>query len=298
MTAYYHPSNSGRWSQSLGNFIVMVAGHYVKRIGRESRGTAHYPREFYIDATDMALPHLMRDVAIVAMYSKNGQLANSSAATLARLSYVLPQEIVPLFVAQIQPALTSSGEARRMMAVLGSMDRMLPAILSLEGNPQAGPQLSSLLFLLLDGINAMDPVKMVPTMQAYTTIFLHVPLIDAVQSDKLPAPGASDRKWPESGTKHAADEARGATMVFGEFAYAFTDKILQLLKVQGKPEAQKVRAAGGSITSRIMWYLHSAMTAFFQALSPALATDVAVQVCVCIGIVCGLCVSVCVHGWS
>jgi len=64
---YFHPGNSGAWGVPLGTFLHVLAMYYLKRVGREARGTVSYNRNLFIDITDTTLTDSMRKAAYQAM---------------------------------------------------------------------------------------------------------------------------------------------------------------------------------------------------------------------------------------
>jgi proteasome activator subunit 4 len=118
--SFFHPSNSGRWAYRLTSFVQSIASALHRRLQDEKRmETGHIPdHEAYGQDWRLTQP-ICRRIAdallaplLLAMFSKDNNVVNSSHSALLHLAWIDPELILPKLLDRIYPSLETLTEVR------------------------------------------------------------------------------------------------------------------------------------------------------------------------------------------
>lgn len=178
---YFHPSNSGRWSGSIGSFLVHVTGNLAIRVcdernarkagmtdrvlsNKTQRGIApeeHRLSDEYIEKlVNMLLPLVHQ-----GLHSKAGVLSTQSASAARDLALILPDKVVEPLILQAADGLVAVSSPHRTTAALRLLAAMTPVFLDPEICPRGGEFLPQALQLTLPGIDPNDLGKTESTLR-------------------------------------------------------------------------------------------------------------------------------------
>jgi proteasome activator subunit 4 len=154
---FFHPSNHGAWTTILTTFIHTLTWEFTKRWMEEEKPECKTPiawrltpgikREFVL---------IIRSVALIAMFSKDGTSTNATRGALRSLSILEPDLIIPPIIERAVPSLQGLEETHRTTAVLRALSGITHALVT---NPKGRLHIPGLLDLCLPGIDLNDPNK-------------------------------------------------------------------------------------------------------------------------------------------
>ncbi|XAR56842.1 hypothetical protein NMG60_11037463 [Bertholletia excelsa] len=182
---YYHPSNGGRWTQSLDRFLFYLVITFEKRLQHEKKN------EYGSKQGELCLGPSERASFVNAMlkfidrgqYSKNEHLSETVATATSILSYVEPSLVLPFLSSRFHMALETMTATHQLKAAVTSVafaGRSL-FLTSLSSSPSIPDGIGGayeyidLLMISLSnallGMDANDPPKTLATMQLIGSIF-------------------------------------------------------------------------------------------------------------------------------
>ena len=261
---FYQPTNSGRWSQNIGDFINALSKYYARRVGIEKQKLNNYDSKYFINLDDEKFIILLRDIALTALFSKNTSLQSSCASVLRNLSYFKPEIILPKALDVLYPVIESKTNARQLMPAIFCINVLIVPILNRNLWPSGANHLQTLMELFLPGIDSLDPFKTLGTLTFYQNIFINVPFIDA--NDK-------DEQTVDVNYKQVDESARETTFFFKDWCSLFMNAIIKYFsnqtKAANKKENQQQTLSKMTIICRDM------LKYFFSCLSKDIFTSVA-----------------------
>ena len=115
--AYFHPSNaSAKGARVLATFLQRLTEHWAKRMGREIRGDAPYPRRYYLDPSNLDFVLAVQPIAMQGLYSKSPHMVAACESALRNLAAFHPQHILPLLISNVEQSLVDVNSSHRMMS--------------------------------------------------------------------------------------------------------------------------------------------------------------------------------------
>ncbi|EPS72801.1 hypothetical protein M569_01955, partial [Genlisea aurea] len=189
---YYHPSNGGRWTQSLEQFLYHLVNLFLKRLRHEklNEGMNGQVEQFIADDERISFVNSILKLIDRGQYSKNDKLSQTVAVTTSILSYIEPSLVLPFLVDrfhmaletmtathQLKSALTSIAFAARSLyfATLGKLPQGSVVV---NGSPSYSDVLIISLSNALLGLDANDPPKTLATVQLIGSLFTSISTLD------------------------------------------------------------------------------------------------------------------------
>ncbi|XP_002119300.2 proteasome activator complex subunit 4 [Ciona intestinalis] len=217
---YFHPSNYGKWSPNLLNFMFSLAVKFANRIHRERYKTKFWePKipESHLITDDIITEFVMilKPVTLMSLYSKLASI--SSPRILQILAYLRPELIMPSLVEKTYVALNTLTEPHQVRACLSALSFSLQP--GIKGYPECRQHVIPLLFQCLPGLDPNDLPKSAVTFQFIHTVMTLVPAVDCSSSvDRFPSLTEEER------------ELCYATAQFEDFLLQFFDRCFILLE--------------------------------------------------------------------
>ncbi|XP_074569693.1 proteasome activator subunit 4 [Curcuma longa] len=187
---YYHPSNGGRWTYSLEQFLRYLVINFQKRLQLEqlNSGQSKSPN-FCLGKLERALfVEVMLKLIDRGQYSKNESLAETVAGATSVLSYVEPSLVLPFVASRFQMALESLTATHQLKSAVTSMAfssraLFLASLCASQTDDEVCyyESLPDLIVVSLSnallGMDANDPPKTMATMQLIGSIFSSITVI-------------------------------------------------------------------------------------------------------------------------
>ncbi|CAM9175751.1 unnamed protein product [Choristocarpus tenellus] len=272
LRTYFHPSNAGPWSRSLGLLLVFVCEALAKRIGEESTRRefrrsslvecSHQPEDarMYGDLSKDDAALVIR--ALLPLVHEMGYSKDPFASALAQMSLALLASISPRTVAASSPDLILRA-LDPVSSVIHSHQapealRALVAIFVplMYPRPYLAPYLPAMLELSLPGVDPNDMYKTVVTMELYRAVLDWIPVQgDSVSyNNDLTSWRPPPLGWLDSETfshdddtqeaEHLFSASEGLNSVMLDWALALLDRVFELLRHKSRPSKVKAGDLG------------------------------------------------------
>ena len=165
---YAHPSNAGRWTQTLAMFLQGLVKYLRKRHSSKTH------TQLSERSTDRFAQCIMRLVD-KGMYSKNPTMRAVASSAAGQLAYLRPAAVLPLVMNRFMEAVehgTATHQLNAALSVLTSCAR--PMLLApaevFHAVPPPAEYLAAALDATLLGIDANDPSKTLGTVRLYAAV--------------------------------------------------------------------------------------------------------------------------------
>lgn len=261
---YFHPSNSGRWSSTIGSFLVHISANLVARVtderacmkagiveriigDRQQHGVA--PNEHRLTESLIGkLVDLMFPLVQHGLHSKVGVLSAQSASAARDLALIQPDRVLRTFLTEALEALGSISSPHRTRAALRLLSSLAPVFIDPDIFPDGRTYLIQALEMALPGIDPNDPGKTESTLR-----FI------AGASARLQNIGASDR-------------ADGMADFLEEYVPLVLDRIFSLLESMEAPSKKNTISSHRHGGPQLSYFIFSfAVENLFVALPPQIA---------------------------
>lgn len=172
---YFHPSNSGRWSMTIGSFLVHITANLVIRVIEERSATkAGVFERVVADKTQKAIAaqehrlteeflrsfvKLLLPLVQQALHSKLGSVSMQAASAARDLAIMSPELVITPFLMQASDGLVSVSSPHRTTAALRLLSTITSVFLDTDFFPDGAEFLPQILMLTLPGIDPNDPTK-------------------------------------------------------------------------------------------------------------------------------------------
>ena len=176
---FFYPSNLGKWSVNLVQFIQAITAKFVNRIFRERykirRWEPNIPFSHMIEDADIEeFVTIIKPVALFTLYSKLGSMTASKV--LQNLAYLRPDLILPILLNKTYVALNTLTEPHQVRACLTALSSTInPALV---GYPEIRLHIMPLLFQCLPALDPNDLPKSTVAFQFISTCLTLIPLVD------------------------------------------------------------------------------------------------------------------------
>lgn len=251
--SFYHPSNLGSWSTSLGGFLYKLIEQFVLRLHDERQADSTTPMELRLTpAMQQEFVELVTPNLLLAHFSKSPQVTAAAIWGFRDLAYVAPSFVLPKIMERIYPALQTVTESHQTLAALSALQAIVRPLFSRQHYPAGAQHLLPLLQLSLPGIDPNDLTKTQITLQFYLGVLQTVALVDCSrgQLDGLP---------------EEEQLVCEATAALEGWCLQFIDAVLRLLDNVAKASSKR-----HSVERGLGLQLSSVFVDFFQSLSPSL----------------------------
>lgn len=217
LSTFCHPSNYGRWSSSLGQFLGQLCYAFAQRFGRERATSTGEVKEGAINgisapATPIDVRTRFIDAVLplvhLGLYSRVHAMTSSAASATKHLASVAPAQVAAIVVPFVERALDPSTLTETHLAPAAMSLLAIAAGPLLYPRPHLAPVLPSLLHHALPGVDPNDDMKTMAALAFFCTIVSSVPLVDATGSETPsdrhgvvlpPAVSLADGAGPPSG---------------------------------------------------------------------------------------------------
>lgn len=172
ITNYFHPSNSGRWSTCLSNFLVNFTSGLENRVTSERQATAAGRSDRVIGTADVTavapaehrldeetiekVIKMLIPVTELGLYSKVSIMTVQSASAIRDLAIINPDIILPSMLAKTSEDLVAISNPHRTSAALRLLATLTPVFLDPAIFPSGIEYLPQALILTLPGIDPND----------------------------------------------------------------------------------------------------------------------------------------------
>lgn len=169
---YFHPSNSGSWSNSIGTFLSNVASHLASRVNEERNATKADVNERVFSARNQKgvapsehrltpeiidkLVDILRPLIHHGLHSKVTSLSLHAANAGKEMALVNPEKVVEPLLVEAADGLLSVSSPHRNFAALKLLAALTPVFLDPDICPTGGNYLTQALELTLPGIDPND----------------------------------------------------------------------------------------------------------------------------------------------
>ncbi|OAY75058.1 Proteasome activator subunit 4 [Ananas comosus] len=203
---YYHPSNEGRWTDSLTYFLWHLVITFQKRLQHELHNTNNrIPEEFCLGKLERAsFVNAVLKLIAHGQYSKDEDLSDTVTFVTSILSYVEPSLVLPFIASRFEMALQTMTATHQLKTALTSVAFAGRAIFLVSTFAQtdkcdtADVSLALILNSLsnaLLGIDANDPPKTLASMQLICSIYLSLTIIGSSDSEPVFQQTISLSEW-------------------------------------------------------------------------------------------------------
>ncbi|KAJ6818123.1 proteasome activator subunit 4 [Iris pallida] len=181
---YYHPSNGGRWTNSLERFLRHLVICFQKRLQHEQLSSSddNKQADFFLGKSERAsFVKVVLKLIDRGQYSKNESLAETVAVATSVLSYMEPSLVLPFVASRFQLALETLTATHQLKTAVTSVAYAGRALLFSISAPLVSDDLvtadafTDVLLMSLSnallGMDANDPPKTLATMQLIGSIF-------------------------------------------------------------------------------------------------------------------------------
>ena len=270
LRVFFHPSNSGNWSQFLAFYITTILNEVSRHVGFAYVGSiSDSVNQFHHKTCHLAsiryLVGTLTMLVLEGLYSKTQILVHFCTACLKNICAVDPvigKVLVPFFLSALDPeAVNKSHQAPAAMQALTLCFKSL-----LYPQPIILNYLPDLLRLSLPGLDPNDSHKTTITLGMYSAILSYLPIRTAYKVPTKASPSLylvqacnSDSNVAKFDYKTSPEEWR--TMLssldgyMGEWAFELLDKVFILLQSH-EPKRKGVKNSPvGSVIAECMGYL-------------------------------------------
>ncbi|RDB28522.1 Proteasome activator complex subunit 4 [Hypsizygus marmoreus] len=268
--SFFHPSNSGAWTNDLSAFIKYIVYDFNKRWHEEHEPDCKTPS--YRRLTKLMKRELvksLRTVTLLAMFSQDSTTVSNIQSCLKSMSVMEPDLILHPILERAVPSLEALVETQRTIAVIKALGAIAPAIVSRDVYYSGAKHLVPILQLLIPGIDLNDPSKTLCTTAFLVEISQFIKIGDLTMNEELrpafldseptlplnsnlPLPSFSldELNGPyaemEPRLTHEEEDAllKDSTGSFPDWIASFIRRVIQLL--ENLPDEGPAGSAGGT----------------------------------------------------
>ena len=213
---YAHPSNAGRWTNTLAQFLSHAVKYVRKRVAAADAAEASNRRDDGLKRTAQRVSKpasvararfadAARRLVDKGMYNKLASLRFAAASSARDLAYIEPASILPLVMSRFAQAVEHGTATHQLTSALSVLTFALRPMLSAPretffserfadaGVPDVGQFLAFALEMTLPGIDANDPSKTLGVIRLYVAVVSNLSVL-ADPGDPANAP--ADEVFP------------------------------------------------------------------------------------------------------
>jgi hypothetical protein len=249
---YYHPSNTGKWTASLGAILSVMASTLATRHRKQLKenSSTHASKILRTEDRERVVKVLLR-VANYALWSKDDDMSLQARNAIRSLGYLSPQTVFDPLMERLYFALQTVTATHQTSLALSTLGVVAHPLFSRTIYPAGARHLVPFLQLALPGIDSNDNAKTAETFKFFTSALQWVPLIDESDSD-----------YETTNENDAA--AKMATSNFGDWCVQLWNQLTVYLSNLQKQEKLSYRAIWEHET-----VLGPFLRVFFAQMSPA-----------------------------
>ncbi|PCH33392.1 ARM repeat-containing protein [Wolfiporia cocos MD-104 SS10] len=157
---FFHPTNSGSWTNDLSAFVKYIVYEFNKRWHEEQQPDCKTPSHRRLTPEmRRELVKSLRTVVLLAMFSQDSTTVANVQSSLKSMSVMEPDLILHPVLERAVPALEALIETQRTIAVIKALGAVAPALVCRHVYYSGAKHLLQILELLLPGIDLNDPPK-------------------------------------------------------------------------------------------------------------------------------------------
>ncbi|KAI0702460.1 hypothetical protein BC835DRAFT_1411015 [Cytidiella melzeri] len=157
---FFHPTNSGSWTNDLSAFVKYIVADFSKRWHEEQKADCKTPPHRRLTRQmKRELVKRLRTVCFLAMFSQDSSTVSNIQSALKSMSILEPDLILHPILERAVPALEALIETQRTIAVIKALGAIAPALVCRDVYYPGAKHLLPILELLLPGIDLNDPLK-------------------------------------------------------------------------------------------------------------------------------------------
>ncbi|KAF8203239.1 hypothetical protein BJ912DRAFT_842338 [Pholiota molesta] len=294
--SFFHPSNSGSWTNDLSAFIKYIVYEFNKRWHEEEKPDCKTPKNRRLTKLmKRELVKSLRTVVLLAMFSQDSTTVSNIQSCLKSMSVMEPDLILHPILERAIPSLEALVETQRTIAVIKALGAVAPSIVSRDVYYPGAKYLVTILQLLIPGIDLNDPSKTLCTTSFLVEISQYIKIGDLTNyDDSPPTNGSLDFEPTHPSSRQSMspplslddlDESttdmrpnltteeedallRESTSEFPDWVASFIRRVIQLL--ENLPEEGPDGSAGGATEVQVIDAVTSACSQICVHLSDEL----------------------------
>ncbi|TFK30307.1 hypothetical protein FA15DRAFT_662249 [Coprinopsis marcescibilis] len=269
--SFFHPSNSGSWTNDLTAFIKYIVYEFNKRWHEEMEPDCKTPKHRRLTKLmKRELVKSLRTVTLLAMFSQDSTTVSNIQSCLKSMCTLEPDLVLEPILERAVPSLDSLVETQRTMSVIKALCAVAPAMVSRDVYYAGGKHLAPILQLLIPGIDLNDPSKTLCTAAFFSEISQYIIIGDlTVFDDQAPVSSESSRSSSSNGTripvlsladidgeavilsdKEEDSLLKETTRIFPDWVASFVRQVIRLL--ENLPEEGPGGSGGGTTEVQVV----------------------------------------------
>ncbi|GMH44904.1 hypothetical protein BSKO_12861 [Bryopsis sp. KO-2023] len=194
---YYHPSNGGKWTRSLWQFLRLLLKNFMQQLSKQGRHNETSPGMSISPAVQERCFACFLKISLRGQYSKDDTLRLTACQSMCDLSYVAPKLVLPLVYKRFQDALESMTATLTLPTSIHALGICVrPLLLSglsadltspgywLDGEEVAGQAIARAMMDVLPGLDANDTTKTGAVLRFYCAVMYSIPSLDTEIAEK------------------------------------------------------------------------------------------------------------------
>ncbi|KAL2915214.1 Proteasome activator BLM10 [Polyrhizophydium stewartii] len=225
---FLHPSNTGKWSSELAQFVRNLTQDFLARsLAEQSPDCETPPHMLLTPEIKSRFVALLRNVAYLGMFGKDLRAVSLAHGTLKDLAWIDPTAVFPGLLARVYPALESLTETHRTISCISALGAVSYPLFNSAHYPEGGQHLCALLHLTLPGLDVNDTRKSIATLLFISRAVVLVPLVDVASSGYTPEVAGDDT---DRSRFEAHEATRLSTGDFESWVVKFIDRLITLFE--------------------------------------------------------------------
>ncbi|XP_074661309.1 proteasome activator complex subunit 4A-like [Tubulanus polymorphus] len=221
--SYFYPSNFGKYTIKLSNFVLFLTKAFVRRLDRERHHKDSWwgrTRDGYCLTEDdiTAFVLSVKPALFLLMFGKLG--VHMVLGAFQNVVTLRPELIIPSLLEKTYPAMETLTEHHRLLSCMTCIAAAALPMMKVTAHYSEGRQhILPLLQLSMPGIDPNDPRKSLTTMQFVSLVVALVPIVDCSQAIHV--------------RTDLTDEERELclqTAQFEDFILQFLDRVFNLIE--------------------------------------------------------------------
>ncbi|KAJ7596682.1 hypothetical protein C8J56DRAFT_918063 [Mycena floridula] len=177
--SFFHPSNSGHWTQALTVFLQHLASQYCKRANEEEQLDCKTPTAQRLSPSIRRhFVRILRTPALLAMFSKDPTSMGYAIKALRLLSMLEPTILMPELLERAYGGLEIVNETHQTTAVMSMLSAISRPLVTESTWLGGQKHILPLLELCIPGIDLNDPAKTICASQFISNLVQHIKIGD------------------------------------------------------------------------------------------------------------------------
>ncbi|KAH6565148.1 hypothetical protein BASA60_010024 [Batrachochytrium salamandrivorans] len=231
ISGFCHPSNTGKWSFPISNFIKQLSQDFLSRCELENKSGSKIPEHYKLNVEiKRRFVVILRDIVFLGMFGKDSRAVAYSNITFKYLSWIDPASTFPGLLERVFPALESLNETHRTISCISALNSTALPLVSCAHYPSGGKDLISLLHLTLPGLDINDIAKSTSTLLFINSAIMTVPLFDVFLFPCNDSTTFSDMNNDAMELRDIHEERRLSTSEFESWTCQYLERVFSILE--------------------------------------------------------------------